>query len=130
MSAVSHCACELTQVRITGHSFNCPPTHRPTSVGFSVPAGHQKGGDWSTSALVRGFTRNHPYERATSLLVEKFQRGTVRIFASAKLRSCLRTYVFTHLRLAPQVLTRRQRQRASMTAEGPPQGAEAKKAQV
>jgi len=62
-----------------------PPTHRPTSVGFFVPAGHQKGVDWSTSALVRGFTRNPPYERATSLPVEKFQRGTLRIFASAKI---------------------------------------------
>lgn len=70
-----------------------PPTKKPTSVGFFVPAGHQRGGDWSTRARVRGFTRSHSYERATSLPIEKFQRGTLR---SSRPRKCSRRA--THLR--------------------------------
>lgn len=33
----------LTMSAHNGHSFNRPPTHRPTSVGFFVPDGHQRG---------------------------------------------------------------------------------------
>jgi hypothetical protein len=78
---------ETVSVAYNGAFVQSPPTHRPTSVGFFVPGGRQKGGDWSTSALVRDFTRSHPYERATSLPIEKFQRGTLWIFADAKIRT-------------------------------------------
>lgn len=72
-----------------------------------MPGGRQKGGDWYARAIVRGFTRSHPYERATSVSIEKFQRGTLAIFAYAKIHAV--AYVFTLLRqcvpnLAPQVL--------------------------
>jgi hypothetical protein len=39
------------------------PTKKPTPVGFFVAAGRQRGGVWSTSALVRGLDWSLPVGR-------------------------------------------------------------------
>ena len=91
---------ETVSVAYNGAFVQWPPSSKPTSVGFFVAAGRQRVGEWCTRAIVSGFTRSPAYERATSLPVEKFQRGTLAIFASAKMLgagnawSRLRTYAF------------------------------------
>lgn len=78
-----------------GAFVKCHPSSKPTSVGFFVAAGCQNGGDWYARAIVRGFTPSHPYARATSLPVEKYQHGTCgfsRPRKSTAVVALLRTY--------------------------------------
>lgn len=54
---------ETVSVAYNGTFVKWPPSSKLTLVGFFVPGGHQRGGDWSTSALVRDLDWSLPVGR-------------------------------------------------------------------
>jgi len=54
---------ETVSVAYNGTFVKWPPSSKLTLVGFFVPGGYQRGGDWSTSALVRDLDWSLPVGR-------------------------------------------------------------------